>query len=328
MHLVSKRYSLAEAFGPTFPTDQSIGGFAPSPCPFVPARDPTFRWSGTLLRDLCVWWEHGGSDAVYLFGPRGVGKSSAIRQFCASLGIPMYEMTIYREVEFEDLVTVKELNNATTITSYGALPLAMGAEGWPGVFFANELDHADPDALSGMYEVLQGQPLLVRLGGVEMVRPDRFFRIVATGNSALDGDDGSGMVSAKEQDAAFAERFWCFYLGYPEPAEEEEILRQEVPDLPKELRVKMIEVANDIRTAFFGQGEGDRAARFTMSTRVLCRWAKLTYLFRAAQRSNVNPVGYALDRAWLNLTKRRPEVRRAIVELVRGRFGDGLGTFQ
>ncbi|MGH8239602.1 MAG: AAA family ATPase, partial [Steroidobacteraceae bacterium] len=198
-----KDYSLLEAFGAGLPASHTIMGFEPSACRFVPRPDPLWRWDRSVLRDLIVWWQEGGTDAAYLFGPTGAGKSSALRNFCAALKIPMYEKTMHQGVEFEELVKVVDLSAGSTIPSYSYLPLAMGAEGYPGLFVPNEIDRADPGTVIALNEVLEGQPLLVHLGGLEPVEPQApYFRIAGTGNSALAGDTVGSYVSVKQQDMA------------------------------------------------------------------------------------------------------------------------------
>jgi cobaltochelatase CobS len=327
MNLKRKNYSLNEAFGIGLPRDQHVTGYEPSSCPYVPNRDPHYKWDRATLRDLIVWWQEGGRDAIYLFGPTGAGKSSALRNFCAALKIPMYEKTLHAAVEFEQLVTVVDLNDGSTVTSYSFLPLAMGAEGWPGIFVANELDRADPGAVVGMNEILEGQPLLVHLGGLDPVVPAPGFRIAATGNSAMMGDMQGGFVTVRQQDMACADRYWMCKVSYPEAAIEKEVLESVVPGLDPMIRSKIIEAANDIRLAFMGEHEKCQQLPITMSTRALKRWAHLTYCFRGAQSAALNPIAYALDRALLYRVDGMPEVRLAILTLVEGRLGDSFGKF-
>lgn len=325
--LKPRTYTLQEAFGPGFPSEIKVEGFEKSECRFVPRPDLHWRWDRTLLRDLCVWWQDGDGDPCHLFGPTGAGKSSAIRNFCAALCIPMYEKTLVQTVEFDQLVTVVDLVDGSTVTSYGHLPLAMGAEGWPGIFVPNEIDRADPNTVIGLNEVLQGQPLTVHLGGLDAVDPDPTFRVASTGNSAMGGDMIGQYGTVKQQDMSTADRFDYFKVSYPEPAFEEEILELAVPALDPRVRTKMIEVANLIRQAFMGESTAAHALPLTMSTRVLKKWARRTYSYRLAQSASLNPVAYALDRALLYRADGMPEVRRAVLELVRGVMGDAFGQF-
>src|ERR1700730_9554511 len=73
--LEPKDYSHFEAFGEGFSKKQTVMGFAQSRCPFVPRCNPDWEWPRAALRDLLVYWESGGSDGLYLFGPHGAGKS-------------------------------------------------------------------------------------------------------------------------------------------------------------------------------------------------------------------------------------------------------------
>lgn len=326
-NLKPRTYTLQEAFGPNFPSTITVEGFEKSECRFVPRPEPDWRWDRTLLRDLCVWWQEGGDDPTHLFGPTGSGKSSAARNFCAALNIPMYEKTMHQAVEFDQLVSTVDLVDGSTVTSYGHLPLAMGAEGWPGIFVANEIDRADPNTAVALNEVLQGQPLMVHLGGLDAVDPASTFRVATTGNSAMGGDMVGQYVSVKQQDMSTADRFWYFKVSYPEPALEEEILQAVASALDSRVRTKMIEVANLIRQAYMGESTAAQALPLTMSTRVLKRWARMTYAYRLAQSASLNPVAYALDRAFLYRAEGMPEVRRAVLELVRGVMGDAFGQF-
>lgn len=323
--LIQRDYNLQEAFGPEFPANQQVTGFEPSASPFVPRSEPHWVWDRTLLRDLIVWWQDGGHEGAYLFGHTGAGKSASIRQFCAALKIPMYEKTMYEGLEFEALVTNVDLAGGSSISSYAWLPLAMGAEGYPGIFVANEVDRADPGMLVGLHEILEGQPVLVHMGGLEPVDPAPTFRMAATGNTALAGDTTGLYVSAKQQDLAFQDRCWKLKVNYLEPAAERGLLARAVPMLPESLRKVMVDVANEIRAAFMGESSSSRALPLTMSTRTLLRWARMTWSFRGAEAKAMSPILYALDRALLNAADGTPEVRKALEEIVKGKLGDNPG---
>ena len=326
LKLTPKEYSLSEAFGPELPGNQTVTGYEHEGYEFVPRKDPDWRWDRTLLRDLIVWWKEGGSEPVYLFGPTGAGKSSAIVNFCAALGLPLYERTIYEGLEFSELVTQIDLVDGTTLPNYGLLPLAMGVTGYPGVFCANEVDRAEAGLLAGLYEVLEGRPLVTPIGGAELVTPLAGFRMAATGNTTLLGDRTGLYVGAKQQDIALQDRFWKLKVEYLEAEAEEALLADLAPHLPEKLRRLMVDVANEIREVFMGNSDSARALPLTMSTRTLARWARMTWSFRGAQQANLSPVYYALDRAFLNAADSDPEVRQAIKVIVHGKLGDEQGV--
>lgn len=323
--LQSKDYSLQEAFGPDFPAGLTVRGYEPSGCKFVPDTDPAWEWDRATLRDLVMWWMEGGTDPVYVFGHTGVGKSAAMRNFCAALQIPFYERTIYEGLEFVEVLTTTDLIDGTTVTSYGLLPLAMGVEGYPGIFNADDVDRADPGFLSGFYEVLQGQPVTTNVGGVDIVKPTAGFRISATGNTALLGDRLGVYTGAKQQDIAFQDRFWKVEAKYLSPDLEKTLIAKVAPQLGRKVTDAMVEVANELRNAFVGNSGANNALPFPMSTRSLVRWARMTYAYRDAEKQGISAVYYALDRAFLNAANGDPDVRLAIEKLVQGKLGPNTG---
>ena len=321
MNLKLKRCALTlrEAFGKKFPADQSVEGFEPSGCPFVPEPDPEWIWDRTTLRGLALWWMNP-PDPLYLFGPTGAGKSAAVRNFCAALNIPLYERTIYEGLEFADVLSVTDLVDGSTLTYYGLLPLAMGVDGYPGIFNADDVDRADPAFLSAFYEVLQGQPVTTCVGGVDVVEPMRGFRITATGNTALLGDQLGLYQGAKRQDIAFGDRFEFQEAKYLGKRQEKALLRRVAPKLPKEVTDAMVEVANELRDAFMGNSGESSALPFPMSTRSIVRWARLTYVYRGSKTA----VFDALDRAFLNRANDDPSTRVAMEKIVKGKLGPAL----
>lgn len=344
LKLKQKDYSLQEAFGPGFPANQHIMGFENIGFPFVPRRNPLWHWDRDVLRDLMQWWQDdGSSDGMFLFGPHGSGKSAALRQFCSGLQIPCYAKGMHPGVEFDELVIHVGLGGGSTLPSYSWLTLAMGAEGYPGFFCANEIDRAKPGMLVALHEVLDGEPLNVQLGGLEPVMPSPYFKIAATGNTAMSGDPVGLYPSAKRQDVSFVDRFVFCRVHYLKDTEECALIERVVPSLPKVHREKMVEVANTIRASFMGdfdppaapdnasasdptarQPEQELAKRqlpLTMSTRMLLRWARKAIAFRSFKDHGVNPIWYALDRVLLHAADSMPEVRIAIKEMAVGILG-------
>lgn len=328
MNLVTKVYSYAEAFNIGTP-DQKITGFEKSDCEFVPEPEPHWTWDRVVLRDLIVWWQNTKqrSNGCLLFGPTGAGKSGALQQFCAALQIPLYEKTICQGLEFQDLISQVDLAGGSTIPSYAWLPLAMGAEGYPGIFCANEIDRGDPQVLVGLHEVLDSRALLLHMGGLARVRPSPYFRFAATANTAMHGDGNKGYVSARQQDMALQDRFRMIKVDYLKPEEEKALLAKYASNLPEDWRNGMVRVANEIRRAHMGESNANHALPLTMSTRTLLQWAGMTWDYRAAEANGVNPMRYALDRAFLNATDGMPpEVKVALTTIIDGVLGSSAGA--
>ncbi len=319
-NLTPREYTYREAFGPEFPDQWTLPGFEDSDFPFVPEPDPKWRWERSVLFDLSVWWQYGRPDGLLLHGPTGSGKSGAVRQFCAALRIPLYSKTFHERVEFDDLVSKVSVVGGNTLASYQHLALAMGAEGWPGIFCANELDFADPNMLSGLHDVLDGQPLLVDVGGLEPVVPHPQFGVIATCNTALNGDSTGQYVGTRVQNAALGDRWVRVKVGYLKEAQEQELLASVVAELPQDQRHAMVEVANLIRRQHLGESSAADALPFTMSTRTLQRWARWTFCCRAGN----DPVYYALDRALGSGLS--PVAHLALTKVVEGKFGQPKGS--
>lgn len=89
--------------------------------------------------------------------------------------------------------------------------------------------------------------------------------------------------------------------------------------MPEPLLDRFIQVAQEVRTLFQGDGEGGSPIEVTLSTRTLVRWARKSLCYKQAP----DPIRHALDRA---LTLRaEPETREAILGIVQRIFGEPHG---
>jgi MoxR-like ATPase len=113
-NLKPKQFTASEAFGPQFGSVRTFMGFEPSNHPRVPKKDAEYVWDKSLLTDIALWWTFN-IRPVHLFGPMGSGKSAALRNFAAALNVPFYEMSVYRGMEFESLVTRTDLVDANLL---------------------------------------------------------------------------------------------------------------------------------------------------------------------------------------------------------------------
>ncbi|MCW7552947.1 CbbQ/NirQ/NorQ/GpvN family protein [Endozoicomonas gorgoniicola] len=217
----------------------------------------------------------------------------------------------------DDLLGQKVLDKGATPFQYGALSTAV-KEGH--ILIMDEMDVADPAELAGLYDLLDGAPLVLAQNGGEIIPVHPRFRFVATGNSAGAGD-GSGLYQGVlRQSLAWLDRFRCIEVDYPDEFTEIMILDQIVPDLPTIVREKMVKLANEVRRLFTGdangRGEGESQLSVTLSTRGLVRWARLSLRFQGAPRV----FEYALEQA---LTARVEQAeRQAIHRIASDVFGE------
>lgn len=113
------------------PSGRMIKGFA-TPCSYTPTPDPEYIFHETS-RDIVVWLM-STSDPLYVFGPTGSGKTSAIKQLAARLNYPVFEVTGHSRLEFPDLVGHLSVRNGSMEYEYGPLALAMK---FGGIFLLN-----------------------------------------------------------------------------------------------------------------------------------------------------------------------------------------------
>jgi len=293
---------------------RKVRGFAASSS-FTPDLNPQYLFHDSS-RDAVVWFMDS-SDPLYVFGPAGSGKTSLIKQLAAKLNYPVFDITGHGRLEFPDMIGHLTVEDSNMSFQYGPLALAMK---FGGLFLLNEIDLLDPATAAGLNGILDGDPLCIPENGGEVIKPHPLFRFAATANTN-GGTDETGLYQGTlKQNLAFMDRFWLCEIGYPNPKAERELLHRKVPSLPKNVRTKMVEFANEVRKLFMGEADGNfrDTIEVTFSTRTLIRWADLTSRFQPLARQGIQPVTYALDRALAY--RATPETRAVLHELAQRIF--------
>ena len=293
----------------------TVSGFD-QPGPFTPAIDPDYQFRRDLLSDLLAW-VMVGREGLYLTGPTGAGKSSLVCQVAARLNYQVQRVTGHSRMELPELVGHYTAVGGDLLWQDGPLTVAMRYGHW---FLLDEMDLLDPGVLAGLNGIVEGAPLVLTENGGEVVKPHPDFRFIATGNTTGGGDDTGLYQGTLRQNLAFMDRFWVMRVEYPLPGEEGRILAQAVPQLPADIRDRMVAVANKVRGLFTGLDQEGPQIEVTMSTRTLVRWARLAWFFYGLN-GKVNPLAHALDRA-LGF-RAEPATRQALQELVQREFGTG-----
>ncbi|MGI9273500.1 MAG: AAA family ATPase, partial [Endozoicomonas sp.] len=284
-------YELNETFGLDSTPLILLEGYQDCGHPAVPAQQP-YVFDRDRLRKLLAFLDDPMGDALYLVGPTGCGKTSLVCQAAARLHWPCQLVPVHGRLELDDLLGQKVLDSGSTPFLYGVLSMAV-REGH--ILILDEMDIADPSELAGLYDLLDGAPLVLAQNGGEILPVHPKFRFVATGNSAGSGD-GTGLYQGVlRQSLAWLDRFRVISVEYPDEITELSILEQQVPELPVIVREGMVKLANEIRRLFTdcsdGTGEGEAQLSCTLSTRGLVRWAKLSLRFQGAP----NVFEYALE---------------------------------
>ena len=283
---------------------------------YTPTMDQSYLFHESS-RDVVVWFLEK-SDPLYIFGPTGSGKSSMVRELAARINYPVFEVTGHSRLEFPDLVGHLTVQEGQMAFQYGPLSLALK---YGGLFLLNEIDLLDPSTAAGLNSILDGAPLCIPENGGELITPHPLYRFVATANTNGASDETGLYQGTLRQNCAFMDRFWLCEIGYPKPELEVDLLSRLIPELPADLRNKMVEYANEVRRMFLGQSEGARPNNIlevTFSTRTLIRWARLTVRFQPLARQGISPINHALDRALA--FRAMPESRTFLHELAQRIF--------
>lgn len=261
--------------------------------------------------------------ALYVTGPSGCGKTSAIKQIAARANWPVYEITAHGRLEMSDLIGhLSMMKDGSMAFQYGPLSLAM-RDG--GIFLLNEIDLLDPSIAVGLNSILDGSPLIIPENGGEIIHPHKRFRFIATANSNGGGDDTGMYTGVLVQNMALIDRFSVIRAGYLDKDTEVSIVAHHKGNIPDDVLENMVDLANAVRVANAGTGEGVPVAK-TFSTRTLVQWAEWTNAVSSTADTNgLSPLRTGLDIALLNSCAVSDRV--AILEMASRIFGDDvMGT--
>ena len=118
---------------------------------------------------------------VYLFGPAGTGKSYLAREIAKDLNLDFYFTNCVKQ-EFKLTGFVDAHGKFHETALYKAMKFG-------GVFFLDELDGSDPNALINLNSILADGYFQFPNG--EFIEANKDFRIVAAGNTAGEGANES-----------------------------------------------------------------------------------------------------------------------------------------
>jgi cobaltochelatase CobS len=322
MTQITKKFPIGSTFNIAAPAAMMVEGFEDETHPSIPTRKE-YVFRNEHLRDVIAFISNPLGDALYLTGPTGSGKTSLICQVAARLNWPVHQVTCHGRLELNDLIGQFMLVNGSMSFVHG--PLAQAVRDGH-LLILNEIDLMDPSELAGLNDIIEGQPLVIPQNGGEVIKPHPKFRLIATGNSAGQGDQSGLYQGVMQQNLAFLDRFRLMEVSYSEASIEQSILKSVLTGMGvpfdsvmENLTEKMIQVANEIRRLFVGGTDGAGELSVTMSTRTLVRWTNLMIAYKRAP----NALVYSLDRA---LTLRaEPAQREAIHRIAKDVFGDAWG---
>jgi len=277
--------------------------------PFVP-KISNHYFDVDHCNDLREFESSGHLDgALYITGPRGIGKSRGVEQYYARINKPIFRVTGHERMELSDLLGNMTLKEGSMIFTHG--PLALAAM-WGGVFLFDEADACPPEVLVGLNGILEmGDQFVIPENNSEVIPVKDGFRVIATGNTAGSGDLNGDYAGTVIQNSATMDRFNFLEWTYPTIEAEIKILQMSVnegkqgKDLPEAFLEHLVKAANLTR------GEGGVPE---ISVRALIRWARKIKVFAKAK-----PLAYSFDRAFAY--KLSQPQREEVYSVMEGAFG-------
>lgn len=233
------------------PDEVTVPGYA-NPNEYVPNRDPNYIFRAEDVRVVIGHLTSDSSHGLLLWGDKGAGKSSVIRQLCAYLNRPLFYVSGHSSLETEDLYATKEIVDGDTISLDG--PLLQAWKMPHAIFLFEEVDRARSAVTVSLNPLLDGYDLVNTIdAGVRVPRAEG-VRMMFTSNTNGMGDMTGDYNSAVVMDTSLLDRVWAHQVDYPEKDQEFDILRQSVdPKVGDEELRRSIDFAKDIRYLHSGQ---------------------------------------------------------------------------
>lgn len=281
----------------------TVMGFT-KPGPRVPPKDPAYIFPDWVRLDVIpafIDWQ----DSLWIAGPSGCGKTMGVKQVCALLNYPVYEVTGHSRLEMPELIGHHTLIDGSMEWVDGPLTAAMRHG---GVFLLNEIDLLEPSTLAGLNTVLDGSPLVISENNSEVVEPHPAFKFIATANTNGSGDDGGLYTGTLRQNVALQSRFMIIEADYISSDEEKGLLARLFGEIPEEIRDLMVRFARLVRMND-ANGERDSAEQDSdyrtlassinavVSTRHLVRWGRLVMRYQKLANQGINVLEYSMLRA-------------------------------
>lgn len=216
----------------------------PAVASMVPPSNSNYIFARSALYELLLYLTEPSHDALFLSGPTGCGKTSAVFEVAARLHWPLESVTLSQKSEVSDLIGTHILEHGQLRFSYGPLARAML---YGEILLLNEIDLMSPGELAALNDVLEGRALTISANNGEVIKPHPFFRVVATANSKGLGDESGAYHGVKLQNQAFLDRWRFCEVGYPSAAQERLMLERACPKLNPDFRDGILRFAAEVR---------------------------------------------------------------------------------
>jgi hypothetical protein len=240
----------------------------------IPAVDRSFVPFG-IYKDVDTVIKSRQFYPVYIYGPTGNGKSTAVEQSCAKNKTAMIRVNLNMMTDEDQLIGTKTLVDGNIEIIEGPVLIAMRA-GIP--LLLDELDGGSANTLLCLQPILEGKPYYFKLKN-EVIVPAVGFNVFATGNTKGKGSDDGRYIGTNILNEAFLERFAVtLSQDYPSAAVEKKIVHNLMNTyncFDEEFASSLVKWADAIRRTFEDGGIDE-----TITTRRLIHIVRAFSIFK------------------------------------------------
>lgn len=161
--------------------------------------DPCYIWTPALLRRIII----GAETGLWLGGPKGTGKSEALRQFAARTGRKFVRINFRKYTSSEEYIGGTGLAGGATAFQPGPFLQAFTHPGC--VVLLDEISNADPGELAPLNGLLEPRAA-VSIGGSVWRRAPGVY-IAAADNTLGSGDQSGRYAGTRGMNSALMDRF-------------------------------------------------------------------------------------------------------------------------
>lgn len=247
--------------------------------PMIPVIDRSFVPFG-VFKDVDTVIRSKQFYPVYIYGPTGNGKSTAVEQSCARAKTPMIRINLNMMTDEDQLIGTKTLVNGNIEIVEGPVLIAM-RNGIP--LLLDELDAGSANTLLCLQPILEGKPYFFKLKN-ELIVPAPGFNVFATGNTKGKGSEDGRYIGTNILNEAFLERFAVTLCQeYPSASVEKKIVKNLMDSYncyDEEYANALVKWADAIRRTF-----NDGGIEETITTRRLIHIVRAFSIFKNKEKA-------------------------------------------
>lgn len=269
-----------------------LAGGDPS-CKNIPKMDADYVFDRGRIADMVIFWE-SGFNALKIIGDPAAGKTSLVTEWHARMNWPLYAVSCNERTTSDHLIGsfVPQADGKFKF-NYGVVVRA-ALEGVSVLL--DEGNALEPNAVLSLHMLMEGYPIYIPETG-ETIYAKPGFRVFQTENELSSKLPIAGRYS---HDASSEDRYMEIKVDYLEAKLEKVIVMNTLKkagmdgDMLEGTATSLMALAGYTRRAYH-----DRQSKVIkpMSTRVLRRWAALSWAYRGVTNTGANPMLHALERA-------------------------------